>query len=319
MKRITLKNKKNLLTFKEGFEEYIDNCKARNLREATIKHYKESFISIKKFIPEDTLIKNFNKNTVPDFIINCRENLQINDITLYTYARDLKTLMYFFMRNDYLQTFKIDLPKTTRTPIECYTDNELKVLLKKPDLNKSTFSEYRDWVIINFLMSVGVRLNSFINIKIKDLDLENEVVHVIMTKNRRPLIIPLNKSIIKILKEYLKFRDYENEEEYLFCNVYGKQLTKTTISESLRQYNIRRKITKTGIHRYRHTFAKKWIMAGGSVTTLQKILGHSSLNMTENYINLLVEDLKKDINQFNLLEEFSQSKQHIKVKNKYRK
>ncbi|WP_055070684.1 tyrosine-type recombinase/integrase [Clostridium massiliamazoniense] len=314
MKRITLKNKKNSLTFKEGFEEYIDNCKARNLREATIKHYQESFISITKFISEDTLIKDFNKNTVPNFVIDCKENLQINDITLHTYARDLKTLMYFFMRNDYLQTFKIDLPKTTRTPIECYTDNELKVLLKKPDLNKATFPEYRDWVIINFLMSVGVRLNSFINIKIKDLDLENEVVHVIMTKNRRPLIIPLNKSIIKILKEYLKFRDFETEEEYLFCNVYGKQLTKNTISESLRQYNIKRKIVKTGIHRYRHTFAKKWIMAGGSVTTLQKILGHSSLTMTENYINLLVEDLKKDVNQFNLLEEFSQQKHHIKVK-----
>lgn len=31
----------NSITFKERFEEYIDNCKARNLRDATIKHYKE--------------------------------------------------------------------------------------------------------------------------------------------------------------------------------------------------------------------------------------------------------------------------------------
>ena len=72
-------------------------------------------------------------------------------------------------------------------------------------------------------------------------------------------------------------------------------------------------VVKTGIHRFRHTFAKKWITLGGSVVTLQKILGHSSLNITQNYINLLVEDIKRDVDKYNILEEFNKDT-HIKIK-----
>ena len=46
------------------------------------------------------------------------------------------------------------------------------------------------------------------------------------------------------------------------------------------------------------------ITKNGNIVTLQKILGHSSLQMTQNYINLLVSDMKKDVEEFNILREF---------------
>lgn len=137
------------------------------------------------------------------------------------------------MRMDYMTTFRISLPKVDKTAIESYSDAELKILLKKPDLKRCTFVEYRNYVIVNFLISTAVRLNSLINIKIKDIDLENEVVHVNVTKNRKPLILPLNRTIIKILKEYLKIRQYKSNEEYLFCKAYNRQLCKKTLNGSL--------------------------------------------------------------------------------------
>lgn len=72
-------------------------------------------------------------------------------------------------------------------------------------------------------------------------------------------------------------------------------------------------IEKTGVHRYRYTFSKKFITMGGNPAILQKILGHSSLLTTQNYLNILVTDLKKEINQFNILEEFSNN-DYIKLK-----
>lgn len=304
MKKLKI-NIENSINFKEGFEEFISNCKARNLREGTLKHYNSSYKTIIKIIDEDEPIKNISIKTFQNFIIQYRERFDINDITMYTYARDLKTLLYFFMKNGYMNTFKIKLPKTDKSAIEVYNNSELELLLKKPNIKKCNFTEYRDWVIINFLMSTGVRLNSFINIKIKDLDFENQLVNIKVTKNRKQLILPLNNTILMILKEYLRNRQHKNDDEYLFCNIYGKQLTKSAITLSLSSYNKRRGIVKTGIHRYRHTFAKKWIQAGGRVVTLQKIFGHSSLAITENYINILVEDLKRDIDKFNLLDEFN--------------
>ena len=106
------------------------------------------------------------------------------------------------MKCQYIPSFEIPLPKADKAPIETYTDEELKKLLKKPDVRKCIFSTYRSWVIVNFLLSTGIRQNSLVNIKIKDLDFDNAVVYVNTTKNRKPLIIPLNEDIVKILQEY---------------------------------------------------------------------------------------------------------------------
>ena len=196
----------NEKTFQEGFEEYILDCKARNLRDGTINHYRESIKQIYKRIPADTSISSMSPQTMADFYISLREDPDLNEVSMGTYARDLKTLMRFFMKCKYLPFFEIPLPKADKAPIQTYTDDELKMLLKKPDVRKCIFSTYRSWVIVNFLLSTGVRQNSLINIKIRDVDFDNSVVYVNTTKNRKPLIIPLNEDIIKILKEYLQYR-----------------------------------------------------------------------------------------------------------------
>ena len=248
----------NDVKFSEGCDEYILDCKARNLRGGILRHYTDSAKQIMKYIGEDTLIKDIDKDVIDDFIIQLRENPALNDMSLYTYARDFKTLMYFFMRKEYIPTFKIKIPKVDKQPIETYTDRELQVLLKKPNLRHCSFTEYKVWVMTNFLLSTGVRQHSLINIKIKDVDFETGVVYINVTKNRKPLIIPLNADMKKILQEYLKYRKGD-EDDYLFCNVFGKQLVRSTVYHSFYEYNKNRGIEKTGMHRYRHTFAKKWI------------------------------------------------------------
>ena len=293
----------NNKTFSQGCEEYLDNCKARNLRDGTLKHYRDSSRQIMKYVDGDMLIKDMSHKTVDQFVKEMRENPEINDMSLYTYSRDLKTLMYFFMKCGYLRNFKIQLAKADKQPIETYTDAELRELLKKPNLKHCSFTEYKSWVIVNFLLSTGVRQNSLVNIKIKDVDFENSIVHVNVTKNRKPLMIPLNHDIVKILQEYLRYRGGE-KEDYLFCNAFGKQLVKSTLYHQMYEYNKSRGVEKTGLHRYRHTFAKKWVMMGGNVVTLQKILSHSSLQITQNYLNILVCDIQKEVEEFNILREF---------------
>ncbi|WP_195972633.1 tyrosine-type recombinase/integrase [Clostridium thermobutyricum] len=309
-KKLTMKKSKSI-TFKDGCDEYINYCKARNLREGTIKHYRESIKTLYKFISEDTPINELNKKAFDNFVIDCKRTSNIKDTTLYTYTRDLKTLMYYFMKCGYIPTFKITLIKADKEPIECYSDVELKVLLKKPNIKECSFSEYKSWVIVNFLLSTGIRMNSLVNIQIKDLDFDNDVVYIRVTKNRKQLIIPLNCTIKKILLDYLNVRQHSSNEEYLFCNVYGNKLVKSTLYGGLVDYNKKRGIMKTGIHRYRHTFAKKWVISGGSIVTLQKILGHSSLAITENYLNILTTDIKKEIDKFNILDEFNN--QYLKM------
>ena len=122
-------------TFAEGFEEYILDCKSRNLRDGTLRHYRESIKQIYKRVPPDTLISDLDEYTMPDFIVALRDDPNLNDVSMETYARDLKTLMRFFMKCEYLPHFEIKIPKADKEAIETYTDAELKRLLKKPDIN----------------------------------------------------------------------------------------------------------------------------------------------------------------------------------------
>lgn len=305
--------KKSTITFQEGYKEFLTYCKVRNLREATIKHYDDSLKTIYKFIEPNTPLNDITRDTVNNFILNCKENLNIKDTTLVTYLRALKTILYYFMELGYVEKFKIPIPRADKEPIEVYTEEELNILLKKVDTD--SFAEFRNWCIINFLLGTGCRVNSLVNIKNKDVDFDNATVYLNVTKNRKPLAIPLSKHLIKILREYMSIREGEIED-YLFCTDFGNKINSNTLSHQLAMYNRKRGVMKTGIHRYRHTFAKNWILNGGDIFRLQKILGHSTMDIVRNYVNMFDEDIKKDFNTFNPLESIltKNNKTNIKLK-----
>lgn len=294
----------DFLTLEEGCNKYLDNCRARNLREGTINHYRQSYVQFAKFFDMQMAVSDIDEKLYQKYVVFLRETLH-NDVSINAYLRDFITTMHFLMNEGYLPHFKMKAIKVDRTGVETYTDAELIKLLKKPNIKKCKFIEYQSWVITNFLFSTAVRQRSLRYIKIKDVDFDNSVVYITVTKNRKPLIVPFNKTLSGILQEFLKYRQHKSDEDFLFCNVFGAQLSKSTSYGMLYEYNKRHGVETTGIHRYRHTFAKQWILNGGNVVFLSKLLGHSSLQITQNYVNLLVSDVAKEVENINLLDKFA--------------
>ena len=294
----------NSLTFEEGCNKYLENCRARNLREGTINHYKQSYVQFAKFFDMQMPVSEMDAQLYQKYVIFLRETLH-NDVSINSYLRDFITTMHFLMNEGYLPYFKMQAIKVDRSGVETYSEEELMALLKKPNIKKCSFIEYQSWVMTNFLFSTAVRQRSLRFIKVKDLDFDNNVVYVTVTKNRKSLIVPFNRTLSNILKEFLKYRQHKSDDDFLFCNVFGQQLNKSTSYHMLYEYNKRRGVETTGIHRYRHTFAKQWILNGGNVVSLSKMLGHSSLQITQNYINLLVSDVAKEVETINLLDKFA--------------
>ena len=303
MKRMRMLEQ-NFLTFEEGCNKYLDNCRARNLREGTINHYKQSYVQFAKFFDMQMPVSEMDAQLYQKYVIFLRETLH-NDVSINSYLRDFITTMHFLMNEGYLPYFKMQANKVDRSGVETYSEEELMALLKKPNIKKCSFIEYQSWVMTNFLFSTAVRQRSLRFIKVKDLDFDNNVVYVTVTKNRKSLIVPFNRTLSNILKEFLKYRQHKSDEDFLFCNVFGQQLKKSTSYHMLYEYNKRRGVETTGIHRYRHTFAKQWILNGGNVVSLSKMLGHSNLQITQNYINLLVSDVAKEVETINLLDKFA--------------
>ncbi len=233
------------VTFQEGCNMYLDNCRQRNLREGTINHYRQSYTQFYKYFDKEMPLSDFNVKVYQNYVLFLQKTLD-NDISINSYLRDLITTLHFLMKEGYVESFKMQAIKTDASHVETYTEDELKCLLQKPNIKKCKFIEYQCWGMTNFLFSTGIRQRSLMNIQVKDIDFDNNVVTVRVTKNRKVLIIPLSVTMVNILKEFLKYRKPKDNENWLFCNVYGEQLVKATCYHMLYQYNKSRGVETTG-------------------------------------------------------------------------
>ncbi|QNU68941.1 tyrosine-type recombinase/integrase [Ruminiclostridium herbifermentans] len=166
---------------------------------------------------------------------------------------------------------------------------------------------------MNYALATGNRVSTIINLKIGDIDFENGYITLQKTKNKRQQIVPLSSTLSNILLDYLTYRKGQ-ASDYLFCNAFGNQLVDRSLQGSIARYNKSRGVMKTSMHLFRHTYAEKFLQAGGNVFMLQRLLGHSSLEIVKEYVSLFSEDLKQNYDQFNPLEQMTKSNIQIKLK-----
>ena len=298
-------------TIEETFSDFIISRKAKGLAEKTLQSYQSQFQAVARHMDVKMDIAMLQKADLDAMIISMRDaSLSPNSINSYT-----RTLKSFFSwcNEQGITRLNIPLYKAEETVKETYSDAELAALLKKPDIRKATFAEYRDWVIINFLLNCGSRAATVRAIQIRDVDLDGGMVFYRHTKNRKAQVIPLCSAMVAILREYLRHRGGE-AADYLFCTETGSQLTENGLRQSIARYNTRRGVQKTSIHLFRHTFARKYLIdCGGDAFTLQKLLGHSTLAMTKHYCAIFDADLTKNYDNFSPLAQMKSNSTRIKM------
>ncbi|WP_312811682.1 site-specific integrase [Sedimentibacter sp.] len=177
--KIKMSKKDEKFTLDELFERYQKQSKIRNLSEYTIQYQKNYFKKFKKFINDDDFSSSYiNMDIIDDYIYDMMEK-DNKAKSINTALIALNAFLHWCMDNGYCERFKTKLVKEDEIIKETYSDEQLKILLIKPDTNKTSFAIYRNWVIVSYLYSTGNRTNTVINIKIKDLDLENQMICLI--------------------------------------------------------------------------------------------------------------------------------------------
>ena len=298
-------------TIEETFSDFIISKNTKGLAEKTLQSYQAQFQAVARHLDVKMDIAMLQKADLDAMIISMRTaHLSPNSINSYT-----RTLKSFFSwcNEQGITRLNIPLYKAEETVKETYSDLELSALLKKPDIRKATFAEYRDWMIINFLLNCGSRAATVRAIQIRDVDLDGGVVFCRHTKNRKTQVIPLCSAMVSILREYLRHRGGE-AADFLFCTETGSQLTENGLRQSIARYNTRRGVQKTSTHLFRHTIARKYLIdCGGDAFTLQKLLGHSTLAMTKHYCAIFDADLTKNYGNFSPLAQMKSNSTRIKM------
>lgn len=297
------------LSMKGAFDEFVVAQTAKGLAEPTIKNYHAHFHSISKHIDIEKSFSDLTQADIDGMIVSMRKSgLATNSIS--SYVRVFKTFMNWSRQQGYT-TLTAPNYKQVETVKEPYTDEELLRLLEKPRAN-GTFCEYRNWVIINFLLNSGCRAATVRNIQNRDVDLSNSRIVFRHTKTHKVQVVPLCSQMVRILKDYCKTRG-GGDSDYLFCDEYGGMLSANALRLAIERYNHSRGVKKTSVHLFRHTFARKYLIdCGGDAFMLQKLLGHSTLKMTRHYCNIYDADIANNFDRLSPLENMSRSKQKIR-------
>ncbi|MHC1746946.1 MAG: tyrosine-type recombinase/integrase [Cellulosilyticaceae bacterium] len=286
--------KGNITTFDELFNSFMKNCNVKNVSPHTIIFYDSCYKSISNF-KEDIFLEDINFEFVQDYIISLKKDNNPNSIN--TRLRGLRAILNYGYNIGIMRKIKVQMIRVDKEVKETYSHEQIAKLLKKPNLKKCTFAEYRNWMLVNWFISTGNRLSTVTNIKIGDLDLNNQLVTLKHTKNRNQQIIPLSSMLCKHLSEYLTFRK-GSDEDYLFPNVEGTKLCRDGITSAIKYYNLSRGVQMHSVHAFRRYFAKQCVLNGVDIFTLQKLGGWKDLGVVKNYVEIYANDVKNydDVN-----------------------
>ncbi len=279
-----------------AIDEFLRNCRLRNLSPRSIHYYEEDL----RYFARNIGVKNVNEiecKTVDDFVLH--EMDKGNRITaINTRLRGIRVFLNFCSKRQYIEEFHYALLKEDETIKEPYTKDEISRLLKRPTSN--SWTEWRNWAVVNTFLATGVRASTILALRIADVNFEQDTILLTKLKNRKQQMIPLSKALKRVLNDYLKLWDW-NSTDYLFPTMTNTQMDVHSLASAIRKYNIKRGVSKTSLHLFRHTFAKDYVLAGGGMVQLQAILGHSTPDMTRRYINLYGQDIHRDFDRLNPL------------------
>lgn len=166
-----------------------------------------------------------------------------------------------------------------------YQSKNSEFHLRPPDLHKliAAATSLRDRMVIALFVYTGLRRAELQKIRITDLDFDRRRLLIRKGKGGKQRLLYLPDHLARSLEEYCS----GHREEFLFPGPKGGVMTLRNInyivSRVSRAAGVQTpnpRYRHVGPHLLRHSFARNWKRAGGSLESLQKILGHSSLKTT---------------------------------------
>lgn len=269
---------------KNAYTFFINAKKADNLSDATIDTYNlhiSNFINTMELGDLSCSILS-DPSMYQEWIEDLQEDQNKKDVTVASYCRSVRAFLYWLQDNEYCDSIVYKIPRYQKTIKICYTNDELSILLLKPSRECSEV-EYQTWVFINLICATGLRLASALNVKVLDINFKEKIIYIQQTKNNKAQMIYLNDNVLLILSKYIKLFDL-NSDDFLFCTAEKNKLAKRTIQDNVATYNRSLGVEKTSIHLFRHTFAKNYYLQTRDIYSLSRILGHSSIATTEQYL-----------------------------------
>jgi site-specific recombinase XerD len=151
-----------------------------------------------------------------------------------------------------------------------------KTILKEKILS---IENLKHKAILSLAYSCGLRVSEIINLKIKDIDSNRNLIHIHLAKGKKDRVIPLSNNLLEILRSY--YKEYK-PISYLFNGQFGLQYSATSCNKMIKKYIS----NDAHMHQLRHSCFTHLLEAGTDLRTIQSIAGHKSSKTTEIYTHV---------------------------------
>lgn len=273
-------------SMREAIQHFEFHIRTKNLTPKTISVYGERLGYFAKYLREKGIaFSDVTRLTIQQFILDQKEH-GLADVSINGRLKVLKIFFKFLVSEEIKDSDpaeKIQLLKTERRIKAVLSGEQVQQLLAIP--NKRTFTGMRNFCMILVFYDCLVRLQELISIRIQDIDLDSGIIKV-YGKGRKERVVPVGSTTTKYLYKYLKGHRKQVPGDILFS---------TSLGHALDQRNVERILERIGSHvgvhvsphLLRHSAATDRALSGMPAFLLQRLLGHTTIQMTEKYVHLV--------------------------------
>lgn len=281
------------LTWEQAVRLFLLRCKSGNLSPHTQELYTIRLDLFRRWLAsnDNPTPSAVGHNHLRAFLEACKARGN-KPATVDVVFRILRTFWTFLHRDGLILVNpmdKVERPRREKKFIKPMTEAELRLILEQIDTKD--LLGLRDHALTLFLADSGLRISEALAIKLSDIDWSGNTV-VVFGKGRRERRIAFGQTARRAVQLWIQRRGACESSDYLWVNRYGRQMLRRNYQQRLKQYTKDAGIAAERLspHALRHFFALQFLKNGGDAMTLQKLLGHSTLEMVRNYVNMTDDD-----------------------------
>lgn len=307
----------------KDFDYYIEDfmlfCVSKNLSQKTMKSYEQTLKLFQLYMEKEQGIREVDKVTskqIREYIGYLKErgkytvqiaNSDINrpeqradsgkDISITTinnYIRNIKVFFNYLEEEHIINDNPLRRIKQLKQVVEKKEPlrmEEVRKLLRA--FNTTTFHGYRDYMTTKLLLSVGARIGETLSLKVDDLDFRNNTILFKDTKNKKEKLSYMTPKLSSEMKKWISYKERYSNSDYLFPTTNNTKMSVQNFEQNLKRISKQIGI-QVNPHKLRYTFANDFLKAGGSIYVLSKLLDHSSVQVTEIYLNFSRDDIRQE-------------------------
>jgi integrase len=163
-------------------------------------------------------------------------------------------------------------------------------------IDRSTVVGKRNYAIIMLGVVMGLRAGDVASLKFDDINWQAGEIRITQNKTGKPLALPLTADVGEAVSDYIMNARPQSESNHIFLRTIPpfKELSGgSAVIAIYSGYRKRLGLSTEGFHSLRRSLGKNLVTSGAPLTTVAQVLGHTTINNTQQYVALDVVHLKE--------------------------